>query len=244
MHFKLIFSYVLLCFLLCSIVLNLINKVKNKHNHTSCNDCQTCFIAQSIILSLAVFITLYSTLNIQRSLHSGFKERILTDDLLEESVLDVGLRSALRGHGVREGMDGGFPLSGYLGVSLEWECRGLLWSCSRLVRKGWKGHGLIHGRKDIDHAIRASHCGLICMIVVVVVMLMLMEMSVFVLVVQDQLMVMFMGLPIFVTILVVMVLPLILTVLMGFGVMGVSMVVIVRVGMSMALAMFMCVVVA
>ncbi len=186
---------------------------------------------------------LHCTLIIQRSLHSGFKERILTDDLLEESILDVGLCRTLRGHGVREGMDGGFPLSWYLGVRVEREGGGLFWSCSRLVREGWKGHGLIHRRKDIHHAIRMPNCGLILMIVVVVVVvLMLMKVSVFVLVVQDQLMVMFMGLALFVAILVVMVLPLVLTVLMGFGVMGVSVVMIVRVGVSVAFAMFMCVV--
>ncbi len=165
---------------------------------------------------------------------------------LRSPLLDVGLRWTLRGHGVREGMDGGFPLSWYLGVRVEREGGGLLWSCSGLVREGWKGHGLIHGRKDIDHAIRAPNCGLILMIVMVVVVmvLMLMEMPVFVLVVQDQLMVVFMGLPLFVTVLVVMVLPLVLTVLMGFGVMCVSVVMIVRVGVSMAHAMFVCVVVA
>lgn len=186
---------------------------------------------------------LHCTLIIQRSLHSGFKERILADDLLEESILDVGPRRTLRGDGVREGMDGGLPLSWYLGVRVEREGGGLLRSCSGLVREGWKGHGLIHGRKDIDHAIRTPNCSLILMIVVVVLMLVLMEMSVFVLVVQDQLMVVFMGLALFVTILVVMVLPLVLTVLMGIGMMGVSMVMIVRVGVSLILAMSLCVVV-
>ncbi len=156
--------------------------------------------------------------------------------------MDVGHCRTLRGHGVREGMDGGLPLSWYLGVRVEREGGGLLRSCSRLVREGWKGHGLIHGRKDIDHAIRTPYCSFILMIVVVVVMLMLVEMSVFVLVVQGHLMVVFMGLVLFVTVLVVMVLPLVLTVLMGIGVMGVSMVVLVRV--SKILAMFVCVVVA
>ncbi len=143
-------------------------------------------------------------------------------------------------------MDGGFALSWYLGVRVEREGGGLLWSCSGLVREGWKGYGLIYWRKDFDHAIRPPNCGLILMIVMVVVVmvLVLMEMPVFVLVVQDQLMVVFMALPLFVTILVVMVLPLILTVLMSFGVMGVRVVMIMRVGVSMANAMFMCVVVA
>lgn len=179
---------------------------------------------------------LHCILNIQRSLYSGFKEWILTDDLLEDSILDVGLCRALRGRGAWEGLDGRFPLSWYLGVRVEWEGGGLLRSCSRLVREGWKGHGLIHRRKDIDHAIRGPHCGLMCMFVVVVMVLVLMEVSVFVLVVQDQLMVVFMGLLLFVTVLVVMVLPFVLSMLMGLGVMGMNM--IMRVGVSMALAMF------
>lgn len=207
---------------------------EKKANHTAAMTGKACFIAQSTIVPLAVFTTLY----IQRSLHSGFKERILTDNLLEDSVLDVGLCRALRGRGAWEGLDGGFPLSWYLGVRVEWEGGGLFRSCSRLVREGWKCHGLIHRRKDIDHAIRAPHCGLMCMFVVVVMVLVLVEVSVFVLMVQDQLMVMFMGLLLFVTVLVVMVLPFILSMLMGLGVMGVNMVMIVRVGVSVALGMF------
>lgn len=89
---------------------------------------KTCFIAQSIIVPLAIFLT-----HIQRSLDSGFKERILTDDLLEEPVLDGGGSRALGRRGAGEGLDAGLPLSWDLGVREEREGGGLWRSCSRTL---------------------------------------------------------------------------------------------------------------
>lgn len=207
---------------------------KKKANHTSINDCQNmlyCTKHNSTSCSIS------DTVHIQRSLDSGFKERILTDDLLEEPVLDGGGSWALGGRGAGEGLDAGLPLSWDLGVREEREGGGLWRSCRTLGERR-KGHGLIHRRKDADHPFRALHWGLLHMLVVVVVVLVLVEVSVFVLMVQDQLVVVLVGLLLLVSVLVVVVLPLALSVLMGLGVMGVNMLVIMRVGVCMALAVF------